>query len=94
MYHLPQAFQRCKGEAALKYWEEEGKEFSLKKKSRHKCLFVGQSKGAQRVKGGGQSPVWMPAPHLFLAARGFRLIFFDLSLFFFGGSGFACMCLP
>lgn len=35
-----------------------------------------------------------PGTYLFLAARGLRLIFFDLSLFFFGGSGFACMCLP
>lgn len=32
--------------------------------------------------------------HLFLAARGLRLIFLDLSLFFFGASGLACMCRP
>lgn len=92
MYHLPKEFQRCKGEGELKHWEEEQNFLKKKKKGRHKhtAIVCETEQGRQKSPG----PSWVSAPYLFLAARGFRLIFFDLSLFFFGGSGFACMCLP
>lgn len=53
-----------------------------------------ETKKAHAVSSAG----WVISPlssfYLFLAASGLRLIFLLLSLFFFGGSGLACMCLP
>lgn len=65
------------------------------RKSYIHTVFICEAEPEERWAPGRKPEVWpRPTLHLFLAARGFRLIFFDLSLFFFGGSGFACMCLP
>lgn len=92
MYHLPQNFKGAKVRVNSSAGRRNRIFFKKKKKGRHKhtAIFCETEQGRQKSPG----PPWVSAPYLFLAARGFRLIFFDLSLFFFGGSGFACMCLP
>ena len=95
MYHLPQGFQKCKGEVALKHWEETEKDFLFFFLSRHRnTVLICETERGRPGDLERRPESRVSAPYLFLAARGFRLIFFDLSLFFFGGSGFACMCLP